>query len=110
MLQWNPELTAFITIEKYLGFTNMMLLSFAFIFEMPVVAAFLSMFGLVTAKFMLKNFKYALLILVIAAAIVSPSVDGISLLFWAGPMIALYGVSIGVAALFSWRRRTKGLV
>jgi sec-independent protein translocase protein TatC len=110
LLQWNPELNPFVTIEKYLSFTNMMILSFAFIFEMPVVTAFLSIFGLVTAKFMLKNFKYALLILVIAAAIVSPTTDPINLLFWTGPMVALYGVSIGVAALFERRRRTKGLV
>jgi sec-independent protein translocase protein TatC len=109
LLRWNPELTALVTIEKYLSFANMMLLGFAFIFEMPVVVAFLSMFGLLTAKFMLRNFKYALLIMVIAAAIISPTVDSFGLLFWAGPMIALYIVSIGIAALFERRRRIRRL-
>jgi sec-independent protein translocase protein TatC len=109
LLQWNPDLTALITIEKYLSFANMMVLSFAATFEMPVVTAFLSMFGLITAKFMLKKFKYAVLIIVIAAAIVSPTVDWISMLFWAVPMMALYIVSIGTAALFGRRRRAKGL-
>ncbi|MEJ2244780.1 MAG: twin-arginine translocase subunit TatC [Acidobacteriota bacterium] len=63
-------------------------------------------FGLVTAKFMLKNFKYALLIIVIAAAVVSPTVDAIGMLFWVAPMMALYVVSIVVAALFG--RRQEG--
>ena len=109
LLQWNPELTAMITIEKYLSFANMMVLSFAFTFEMPVVTAFLSMFGLITAKFMLKKFKYAVLIIVIAAAVISPTVDWISMLFWAIPMMALYIVSIGAAALFGRRRRARGM-
>ncbi len=107
MLKWNPEVTPFVAIDKYLDFTNMMLLSFAAVFEMPVVVAFLSIFGLVTAKFLLKNFHYALLIIVIAAAVISPTQDGISLLMWAAPMLVLYIVSIGVAALFGWRRRIK---
>ena len=85
----------------------MMVLSFALIFEMPVVVAFLSIFGLVTAGFMLRNFRYALLVIVIAGAIISPTTDSLGLLFWAGPMVALYLVSIGVAALFGWRRRAK---
>jgi sec-independent protein translocase protein TatC len=64
---------------------------------------------LLTATFMVKKFKYALLIIVIAAAILSPTVDWIGMFFWVIPMMALYGVSIGVAALFGWRRRVKGL-
>lgn len=109
LLHWNPDITPLITIEKYLSFANMMVLSFAAMFEMPVVTAFLSMFGLVTATFMLKKFKYALLIIVIAAAVLSPTVDWIGMLFWVAPMMALYIFSIGVAALFGWRRRAKGL-
>ena len=109
MLNWNPDVTPIITMEKHLSFANMMVLSFAAMFEMPVLAAFLSMFGLLTATFMLKKFKYALLIIAIAAAVLSPTVDGIGMLFWVIPMMALYVVSIGVAALFGWRRRAKGL-
>jgi sec-independent protein translocase protein TatC len=78
-------------------------------FEMPVLAAFLSMFGLITATFMLKKFKYALLIIVVAAAVLSPTVDWIGMFFWVLPMMALYVVSMGVAALFGWRRRAKNL-
>ncbi len=109
MLNWNPDVTSIITIEKHLSFANVMVLSFAAMFEMPVLAAFLSMFGLITATFMLKKFKYALLIIVIAAAVLSPTVDWIGMFFWVLPMMALYVVSIGVAALFGWRRRAKGL-
>jgi sec-independent protein translocase protein TatC len=108
LLKWNPDVGAFITIDKHLDFTNMMLLSFAVISEMPVVAAFLALFGLLTARFMLKYFKYAILAIIIVAAVVSPTVDAFGLFMWAVPMIALYIISIGVVALCS-RRRQKPL-
>ena len=79
-------------------------------FEMPVVAAFLSMFGLVTARFLWKKFNYALVAIVLLAAIISPTGDALNLFWWSAPMVVLYIISIGVAAVFGWRRRRKGLV
>jgi sec-independent protein translocase protein TatC len=99
-----------IKIDEYLDLTNMMLLGFGLIFEMPVVVAFLSMFGLVTASFLWNKFKYSLVIMVTAAAIISPTGDAFNLLIWSAPMILLYFVSIAVAAIFGWRRKSKGLV
>ena len=86
-----------------------MLLGFGIIFEMPVVAAFLSMFGLVTAGFLWRKFKFALIGIVVLAAILSPTGDAFNLLMWTAPMVLLYVISIGVAALFGWRRKNKGL-
>ena len=98
-----------IEVKDYLDFTNMMILGFGIIFEMPVLAAFLSMFGLVSAKFLLKKFKYAILVIVILAAVISPTPDALNLIVWTIPMIALYIVSIGVAAIFDRRRKKKEL-
>jgi sec-independent protein translocase protein TatC len=98
-----------IMINEYLDMTNMMLLGFGAIFEMPVIAAFLSMFGLVTAGFLWRKFQYALVGIVVIAALISPTQDAFNLLMWTAPMVLLYLVSIGVAALFGWRRKSKGL-
>jgi sec-independent protein translocase protein TatC len=97
-------------INEYLDMTNMMLLGFGTIFEMPVIAAFLSMFGLVTANFLWRKFKFALIGIVALAAILSPTGDAFNLLMWTAPMVLLYVASIGVAAIFGWRRKAKGLV
>jgi sec-independent protein translocase protein TatC len=99
-----------IKIDDYLDFTNMMLLGLGFIFEMPIIAAFLSLFGLVSASFLWNKFRYSILIIVIVAAVVSPTGDAFNLMIWSAPMILLYIVSIGIAAIFGWRRRKKGLV
>jgi sec-independent protein translocase protein TatC len=87
-----------------------MLLGFGLIFEMPVVVAFLSIFGLVSASFLWRKFKYAMVGIVVLAAVISPTGDAFNLLLWSAPMVLLYFVSIGVAALLGWKRKSKGLV
>jgi len=109
LIQLGSSFTPMININDYLDLTNRMLLGFGAVFEMPVLAAFLSMFGLVTAGFLLRKFKYALIGIVALAAIVSPTGDAYSLLLWTAPMILLYFLSIGVAAIFGRRRKAKGL-
>jgi len=98
-----------IKIDEYLDTTNIMLLAFGVFFEMPVVAAFLSMFGIVSARFLWNKARYAILILVILAAVISPTGDAFNLAIWSAPLIALYFISILVAAIFGWRRKSKGL-
>jgi sec-independent protein translocase protein TatC len=99
-----------IKIDEYLDMTNMMLLGFGLIFEMPVVAAFLSIFGIISANFLWSKFKYAMVGIVALAAVLSPTGDAFNLLVWSAPMILLYLISIGVAAIFGWKRKKKGLV
>jgi sec-independent protein translocase protein TatC len=86
----------------------MMILGFGLIFEMPVIIAFLAMFGLVSAGFLWRKSKYSIVIMVTIAAILSPTGDAVNLLIWSAPMIVLYFLSIGVAALFGWHRKKKG--
>jgi sec-independent protein translocase protein TatC len=99
-----------ITINEYLEITLTMILGFGAIFEMPVIVAFLSLFGLVSAKFLLKKFGYAILVIFIIAAVLSPTPDAVTQCIYAAPMIILYVLSIGIAFLFGWRRKKQGLV
>jgi sec-independent protein translocase protein TatC len=110
LIELGSDFAPMIKINDYLDLTNTMLLGFGAIFEMPIISAFLSMFGLVTAGFLWRKFKYALIIIVVLAAVLSPTQDAFNLLLWSAPMVVLYVISIGVAAIFGWRRKAKGLV
>ena len=110
LLNIGKDFTPMITVDEYMDLTSTMLLGFGLVFEMPVIVAFLSIFGLVSARFLWSKFGYALIIMVTVAAILSPTGDAFNLLIWTTPMIALYFVSIGIAAIFGWRRKMKGLV
>ena len=109
LLKMGSDFTPVIKIDEYLDLTNMMILGFGLVFEMPVVVSFLSIFGLVSAKFLWNKFRYALILIITAAAILSPTGDAFNLMIWAIPMVLLYTLSIGVAAIFGWRRRVRGL-
>lgn len=73
------------------------LLGFGVIFQMPTLVFFLARMGMVTAGFLFKNTKYAVLIIFILAAVLSPGGDITSQVLMAGPMLVLYALSIAVA-------------
>lgn len=70
------------------------------VFQMPILVFFLAKFGVVTARFMLVKFKYAVLGIFVLAAVITPSGDAVSLAVFAAPMLVLYVLSIGVAWIF----------
>ncbi len=107
LLRIAEDFTPMITVKEYLDLTLAMLLGFGLVFEMPVIIAFLSLFGLVSARFPWTKFKYAVIIMVGIAALISPTGDAFNLLLWTAPMIVLYIISIGIAALFAARRRKR---
>jgi len=107
LLEFAGAFTPMIDAIPYFDIVIMMLIGFGLIFEMPVIIAFLSMFGLVSSKFLLKNLKYAILILVIIAALLSPTGDPINLAIWSCPMILLFIISIGVAYFIERLKKKK---
>jgi sec-independent protein translocase protein TatC len=107
LIGFGSDFLPMITINDYWDMTLMMLLGFGLIFEMPVIVAFLSLWGIVTAHFLWSKFKYSIVIMVALAAILSPTGDAFNLMIWSAPMIVLYFLSIGVAALFGWRRKKR---
>jgi sec-independent protein translocase protein TatC len=81
-----------------------MALGMGVVFEMPTLVLFLARMGMITAGFLIRQTKYAILVIFIVAAILTPSPDAISQLLMAGPMILLYGLSILIAWVFGRRR------
>ncbi len=100
----NAHVSFFPTMAEVASFYFKMVLGFGVVFQMPILVFFLARFGIVTWKFMAKQFKYAVLIIFIIAAIVTPSGDPINQTIFAAPMIVLYVVSIGVAWMFGKKR------
>jgi sec-independent protein translocase protein TatC len=97
--------TPTIRISEYLAFSAKLMLAFAITFEMPIFAFFLTRLGIVDHRMMLRQFRYAILgIFVVAAALTPP--DMVSQFLLAIPLLALYGLSIGVSYVF--RQRPDG--
>ena len=82
-----------------------LILALGLTFELPTIVLFMARMGLVTAGFMIRHIKYAALIIVIAAAILSPDGGGVGMLAMGGPVFVLYLFSIGLAWVFGKRRR-----
>lgn len=85
-------------------FYVLMVLAFGLVFQMPILVYFLARFGIVTAGFMWKHFRYAILIIFIIAAVVTPSTDPVNQCMFAAPMIVLYLISIVVAKVFQKKK------
>lgn len=87
------------TISPVFAMYVKMMLAMGLVFEMPTAVFFLARIGVVTAGFLLRQFKYAVLVIFIAAAILTPGTDVVSQAMMAGPMIVLYLISIVIAWL-----------
>jgi sec-independent protein translocase protein TatC len=95
-----------IRISEYLAFASRMLLSFGITFELPVITFFLARVGLVTHRMLLSWFRYAIVVIFIVAAVLTPGPDAASQFLMATPLVILYVISIGVAYFFG-RARPK---
>lgn len=93
------------TIGPLFGAYVKMLLAMGLVFQLPTLVFFLSRMGMVTAGWLVKKTKYAILVIFIVAAIITPGPDVVSQTLVAGPMILLYGVSIGIAWLVGKKRQ-----
>ena len=85
--------TPLINIEDYVGFFTKILLGFGIAFELPIVAAFLGILGLITDQTLIRFFKYAIVMIFILAALLTPP-DVLTQVLMAAPLIILYGASI----------------
>ena len=102
---FSNELVSFMPrIEDAFSVYMRMLIGMAVVFQMPALVFFLARMGVVTARWMIRQFKYAVLVIVIVAAIITPSSDIASQLIVAGPMVILYILSIGIAWVFGKKR------
>jgi sec-independent protein translocase protein TatC len=94
-------------IEPAFALYMKLVLIFGLVFQMPTVVLLLARLGLITAGFLLRNFKYAVLIIFIIGAALSPGTDPVGQIVMAGPMCVLYLISIGFAWMFGKKRQSE---
>lgn len=109
VLDLGKDFNSMLTIEDYTGFFMSIILGLGVSFELPILIFFLALFGIVDAKFLLRNIRYAVLIIFIVAAIICPSPDPVAMILFALPMLVLYAISVLVAYLVHPARRKAKL-
>jgi sec-independent protein translocase protein TatC len=92
--------------SDYFDFIILIMLGMGVVFQMPAVTYVLARIGLVTAGFMVKIWKTALIVILISAAVLSPTSDIVNMMLFAAPMMVLYVISILVAWIFNKPRTT----
>lgn len=100
------EFRPLLRASDYFDFITIIMLAMGIVFQMPAITYVLSRIGIVSAGFLIRSWKISLVIILIVAAVVSPTTDVINLMLFATPMMALYVVSIGIAWFFGRRRQT----
>lgn len=96
----NSVVSVLPSIGKYVGFFTKLLIGFGIAFELPVITFFLAKIGLVNDQMLKDFFRYAVVLIFLVAAVLTPP-DVISQVLMAAPLLILYGVSIYIAKVFN---------
>ena len=97
LIALGSQFKAQLTLQSAFEFESRMLLGAGLVFEMPILILVLSRFGIVTPAFLMRHFKLAVMVIAIAAAVVTPSGDALTMTVFALPMIGLYLLGVGFA-------------
>jgi sec-independent protein translocase protein TatC len=97
LISFSGQFTPMITIGEYTSLFLTIIGGLGIVFEMPILVFFLAFMGVLSAGWMWRNFRYAILVIFIIAAIITPTTDIMNMCVFAAPMIGLYLVSIGIA-------------
>jgi sec-independent protein translocase protein TatC len=96
-----------IALSEYMSFVLQLVLISGLIFELPMVAYFLARFGILTPAFMRHYRRHAIVAVMIAAAVITPTTDPVTMLVFALPMLVLYEVSIWIASIAARKRSAE---
>ena len=99
-----PKLVYMPQLSYVFGLYVKMLLGLGVIFQMPTIVFFLAKMKLLTGRFLMSQFKIAILLIFIIAAVITPTGDPMTLMIFAAPMIGLYTLSIAIAYLVGPKR------
>ncbi len=90
----SENLKPVISIGRFVNFTTIFILAFGVIFELPMFMVFMAKVGVLTRKFYERNRRYAVLVIAILAAVLTPTPDVVNMLLMGGPLYLLYEVGI----------------
>src|SRR5258705_45247 len=101
------NLRPLVTADEYFDLIIIIMLGLGVVFEIPTITFFTSRLGLVSPGLLLKVWRYAVIVIFIIAAVLSPTTDVPNLLVFAAPMLVLYFLSVIIAWVFHRRRQTE---
>ena len=99
-----PGIQNMISITEYIGFVLQLVLISGLIFELPMASYFLGRFGILTPQFMKKYRRHSIVVILIVAAVVTPTTDPFTMGVFSLPMLVLYEISIFVTKIASRKR------
>jgi len=106
LLEMAGDFQPVITADRYYNFLLTVVLGLGAMFELPLALTLAARVGLVSARFLIRNFRWAILIIFVVAAVLTPTGDAINLSIFAIPTIALYLLGVLGAAVMGRRRKT----
>jgi sec-independent protein translocase protein TatC len=106
LISFGHHFQPMVTIHEYWDLAISIMVGVGVVFELPVVILLLSLFGIVTPRFLIKNFRYAVLVTAVLAAAIVPSNDMATIFVVWIPLVGLYGLSIGLSWLV-YKRKQK---
>lgn len=107
LVSFKGPVVPMISINEYFDLILIILLGLGLVFEMPILIFFLSIFGIVTPKFLIQNSKYAILIITVVAAVITPTPDATTMLIFMAPMMGLYFLGVGVSWIVVRRKERR---
>lgn len=107
LLGYSSDFRPMIEISEYTSLFLTVILGLGVTFELPILVMFLSLFGIISPRFLWKNMRFAILIIFIIAAIITPTPDPLTMCIFAAPMLGLYLISIGVSFMVHPNRRKR---
>ncbi|HUI42659.1 MAG TPA: twin-arginine translocase subunit TatC [Terriglobia bacterium] len=107
LVGYGSQFQALITINEYWDLAISIIVAVGLVFELPVVILLLSIFGIVTPKFLWRQVRYAVLITAVVAAAIVPTNDMASIFIVWIPLVGLYILSIGLSWLVQFKKRRR---
>jgi sec-independent protein translocase protein TatC len=101
LLELGQDFRLLLKADDYFDFIIIVMLGMGIVFQMPAITYVLARIGLVTARLMIRIWRTSLIVILIVAAVISPTNDIPNMLLFAAPMLGLYIISIFVAWIFS---------
>ncbi|MCA1591190.1 MAG: twin-arginine translocase subunit TatC [Acidobacteria bacterium] len=107
LLGLGSDFRLFLNASDYFDFIVLIMLAMGVVFQMPAVTYILSRIGLVDAGFLIRHWRISIIVILIAAAVLSPTNDIPNMMLFAAPMLVLYLVSIFIAWMFAKPRTAE---
>lgn len=108
LISWaGSDVQANFQVSKYVSLFGLMIAAFGVTFEFPVLLVFLQLVGVLTPQTLMKQWRYAVVVIAVIAAIITPSGDPYSMLAMSIPMWLFYGISIVIGRVAQKRKRAR---